>query len=170
MQVRGAPLIGITAAFGLARAIALDSVDGKPAARQRRPARHPPHRGQPALGPGGRGRGRVRSARPHDRADAALANSPAAARPGHCQLRPHRRARPGVIAGAEARGPAADHDPLQRRLAGDGGVGHGAGAGLQGPCRRHSRPCLGVRNPPPQPGHEPDRLGVSSARACPAPS
>jgi hypothetical protein len=56
-----------------------------------------------------------------------------------------------------------DHDPLQRRLAGDRRPRHGAGAGL---CRirpgnRH--PCLGFRNAAAQPGPA-DGLGTAPAR------
>ena len=52
MQVRGAPLIGATAAYGVALAIAEDPSDAGARCRDREARRDPPDRGQPALGAG----------------------------------------------------------------------------------------------------------------------
>ena len=50
MVVRGAPLIGATAAYGVALALADDAGDVEPGGRHRPPRRDPAHGGQPALG------------------------------------------------------------------------------------------------------------------------
>ena len=52
MQVRGAPLIGAVAAYGLCLALRADAVDRRDGARRGAAGRDPPDRGQPALGAG----------------------------------------------------------------------------------------------------------------------
>ena len=53
MVVRGAPLIGATAAYGLALALADDPRGCEPGERHHAPVRNPADGGQPALGAGG---------------------------------------------------------------------------------------------------------------------
>ena len=55
-------------------------------------------------------------------------------------------------------------DPLQRRLARHRRLGHGAGADLPGAQCRHPDPCLGRRDAAAQPGRQPDGLGARQAR------
>ena len=69
--------------------------------------------------------------------------------------------------GAQGRRPGQRPDPLQRRLAGDGGLGHGAGAHLPRPRRGRADPRLGRRDPAAQPGLGADRLGARPARRAP---
>jgi methylthioribose-1-phosphate isomerase len=57
-----------------------------------------------------------------------------------------------------------DEDPLQRRLAGGGGLGHGLGPDLYGSRGRNSAACLGRRDPPAQPGRRPHRVGAEPSR------
>ena len=54
--------------------------------------------------------------------------------------------------------------PLQRRLARHRRLGHRAGADLPGAQCRHPDPCLGRRDAAAQPGRQPDRLGARQAR------
>ncbi len=55
-------------------------------------------------------------------------------------------------------------DPLQRRLAGVRGLRHRPRPRLCGLRRRDSRPRLGGRDPPAQPGRRPDDLGTGPPR------
>ena len=52
MQVRGAPLIGVTAAYGMCLALRQDSSELGPQPSQRPPPANAPDRHQSALGPG----------------------------------------------------------------------------------------------------------------------
>ena len=54
-------------------------------------------------------------------------------------------------------------DPLQRRLAGHGGLGHRAGADLHRVQRRHRSARLGGRDAPTQPGGGADGMGAGQA-------
>ena len=141
MWVRGAPLIGATAAYGLALQACDDASDAALlAARRHLDAARPTavnlawalqRMWTASAAPagaracrGGMARGRCHSRR------------------GRGHQSSHRSPRPGP-AGRFEPPPATAHpraDPLQRRLAGDGGLGHGVGAGVPGAGRRH-RPC-----------------------------
>ena len=56
MIVRGAPLIGVTAAYGVALAMRVGQLRREPAGGARAARRHAADGGQPALGPGPHGR------------------------------------------------------------------------------------------------------------------
>jgi methylthioribose-1-phosphate isomerase len=135
MRVRGAPLIGATAAYGMALAADRDASDAGLAAGGRGARRHPPHGRQPALGvermlgallplPGkraltrrlGRGGGPLRGGRGQNRAI------------GRHGL--------DLIRAARKTGPGEHPHPLQRRLARHRGLGHRPGPDL----RRRTRP------------------------------
>ena len=164
MQVRGAPLIGAVAAYGLCLALREDSGDRGDGAGGRDARRDAPDRDQPALGD-----------RPH--ADAAAQHAARGARRrGLCGGGGHRRrgcraergdrhARPAADRRGGARqGPGERAHPLQCGLARDGGLGHRAGADLQGARCRHPRACLGGRDAPAQPGRRAHRLGARPSR------
>jgi methylthioribose-1-phosphate isomerase len=136
MWVRGAPLIGATAAYGLALQ----------AARRCRPTRRcrrGPHAGLGAADGGEPGLG----AATHDGAAAALALPTRARRPGGWPMPLPTRTWPSTRPSAAtacrcsrpsppAR-PAERADALQCRLAGHRGLGHRAGAHLPGAGRGH---------------------------------
>ena len=164
MWVRGAPLIGATAAYGLALQARDDASDAalQAACRHLASARptavnlawalqrmwtqlQPLPRARACRGGVARGRCHCRRGRGHQ--------------PGH------RPPRPG-LAGRVEPPPAKAHpraDALQCRLAGHGGLGHGVGAGVPGAGRRHRRARVGGRDPPAQPGRQPDGLGAGAA-------
>ncbi len=156
MQVRGAPLIGATAAYGMALAVADDPSD---AAARRTPPRSlaatrptavnlawalaEMRRALADLPP------QLRLAAALDRAAAIaeedVAINRAIGEHGLELIWAAFAAKPGVRAGA-------DPDPLQRRLAGGGRLGHRAGPDLPRPRRRHPAACLGRRDAAAQPG------------------
>jgi hypothetical protein len=159
MQVRGAPLIGVSAAYGVALALARRADDATLAAALQalaatRPTAVNLHwalaRLQACLLP----------LPPSARAAAAWLEAGRLAEEDVQQCR--RIGEHGLRRAARTRRCARahrDHDPLQRRLAGDRRSRYGAGTGL---CRirpgnRH--PCLGFRNASAQPGPA-DRLGT----------
>ena len=175
MVVRGAPLIGVTGAYGLMLALQADPSDAALAAAfARLDATRPTainlrwalERVRAAVLPlaagaarrGGRGRGgrHRRGGRGHVRGDRRPRPAPV---PGDRRPRPEERRRPA---------PQRAH-PLQRRLAGHGRLGHGPGADLQGAPLRPADPRLGRRDPAPQPGGQPDGLRAGPATACPTP-
>ncbi|CAA9243629.1 MAG: Methylthioribose-1-phosphate isomerase, partial [uncultured Acetobacteraceae bacterium] len=144
-------------------------VHRRPRRRRRHARADAAHGGEPRLG---------------RRADAGGAAQPAAggARRGRIcgsgvyrrrrrrDLPAHRRARVAAAAG-DRRGEAVGRNrerahPLQRRLVGDGGLGHGALAHLPGARRGAADPRLGGRDPPAQPGRRADRLGAGPARGA----
>ena len=147
MIVRGAPLIGAAAAYGMALAMASDASDAMLTQRLHRPDGVAPDRGEPALGA-------RRPAQPSGAAAARQAGRrrlPARRRDlrrGCRDLPAHRRerARPDPQAQAQGR-PHQRADPLQRRLARHRRLGHRAGADLPGAQCRHPDPCLGRRDP-----------------------
>ena len=166
MQVRGAPLIGVTAAWGLALALAQDASDLGLEQRRRRAASLPPHGGQPGLGD--------RAVEPGCRRAPARLTRASGPRGGgedggggRRRLSRDRRAWRGADRGGvspQGRGPGQHPDPLQRRLAGDGGLGNGPGADLRRPGarRRHAR--LGGRDAAAKPGRRLDRVRTRTAR------
>ncbi len=135
MLVRGAPLIGATAAYGMALAMRADASDAAIDAGLQDADRNTADRDQPALGA-------RRDAHP-----AAAVAAGRARRRGLCARRRHRRRRRRHQPGHRPPRPCSDRgdcrdqetgrarqraDPLQRRLAGDGRLGHGARADLPG--------------------------------------
>ena len=168
MQVRGAPLIGATAAYGMALAMR--------ARCERRRARRRLPRCSLATRP--------TAVNLRWALDGHAADGCAACRQGArgARLRARRRDRRGGRGRRAAPSPAhglplieaafaeegararRDPDPLQCRLARRGRLGDGAGAGLSRARPRHSRPCLGRRDAAAQPGRQPHRLGTRPAR------
>ena len=164
MIVRGAPLIGAAAAYGMALAMAADPSDAgleraydvllasRPTAVNLRWALDD-LRGAAGAAAGRQApRGRLRPRRRD-------------LRRGCRDLPPHRRERPGRDQAPRAarRAHQCPH-PLQRRLAGDGRLGHRPVADLPRPQCRHPDPCLGRRDAAAQPGRQPDRVGARQAR------
>jgi hypothetical protein len=164
MQVRGAPLIGVSAAYGIALALSLRADDATLAGR---------------LADAGRDAARRRST---------CTGRWRACKPACCRYQPRRvlpprgsrqagiadedvdqcrrigAPRPAAFALVSAGWPSArDHDPLQCRLAGHRRSRHCAGAGLCRFRRGNRQPCLGFRNPPTQSGAA-DGLGAAAAR------
>ena len=151
MQVRGAPLIGVAAAHGMALATLADPTDlDTPAATL---AADAADRRQPGVGPRpSRRRARTgRHRRPRRRR--ARSRQPDG-RPGRRRLPSHRRARCHPIRrDPRAHRPSrAGAHPLQRRPARLRRVGHRDRARLRGARARASRSTLGARDPAPQPG------------------
>ncbi len=172
MWVRGAPLIGATAAYGMATAMAPRPV-GRSSERNLGPAaRHPAHRDQPALGAGrdARAAGPACAGRPRRRR---VQQSRRNLRRG-CRDQPHDR-RPRAAdhprhRRAETRGRPGPHpDPLQRRLAGDGRLGHRDLADLPRGAGGHPGACLRRRNPAAQSGRASDRVGNGRSRRAARP-
>ena len=147
MVVRGAPLIGATAAYGVALAMRADASDAR---ARRAPSRvlggDAADRGQPALGARAHG---ARAAAASRRASARRAPSPrrrAIADEDVALLPRHRRARRRADPrgrGAKARRAGQHPHPLQRRLARDRRLGHRAGADLRRARRRRARSMSG---------------------------
>ena len=135
MLVRGAPLIGATAAYGMALAMRADASDAaldrayqtliatRPTAINLKWALDEMRVAVAAIAAGGARRGGL-CARRRD------------CRRGHRHQPGHRPARPGLDRGDrrdQETGRARQRaDPLQCRLAGDGRLGHGDGADLSG--------------------------------------
>ena len=164
MIVRGAPLIGAAAAYGMALAMAADPSDAmlarayqvllaaRPTAVNLRWALDDLQRPARPLPPARRREAAYRRAAEICDEDAEICR-----RIGEHGLGEIRRAE------AARRSPQCPY-PLQRRLARHRRLGHGAGADLPGARRRHSHPCLGRRNAAAQPGRQPDGLGARQAR------
>ena len=167
MQVRGAPLIGAAAAYGMALALRADAErcrDSKP------PPRRCWRRGRPRSICAGRSRicgGCSRRCRRAARVAAAYRARGGDLRGGCRDQSRHRRRRPAADRGGVAEegpaGPRRDPHPLQCRLARDRRLGHGAGADLSRARARHSASCLGRRDAAAQPGRQPHRLGARPA-------
>jgi hypothetical protein len=167
MHVRGAPLIGATAAYGVALAMRADATDAALAAACATLAATRPtainlrwalDRMRGALAPvavGARAAAALVAAA--QICDEDVAQCEAIGRHGLALMRGG-GASPGA-AGAGAH-------PLQRRLAGHGRLGHRAGADLHGPRGRRAGPGVGRRDPAAQPGRQPDRLGAGAGTAC----
>ena len=161
MQVRGAPLIGATAAYGVCLALLEDPSDEGLERAYARLIRTRPtavnlrwalDRMMAAL----RNRTRER------RVAACLRGGRADLRRGRGDLPGDRRAWAGIAAPcrrAEAAGRAGQHpDPLQCRLARHDRLGDGHGPDLPGAGGGHPDPCLGRRDPAAQPGCGADRV------------
>ncbi len=170
MQTRGAPLIGAVAAYGLCLALRVDASD---AALERaydlllatRPTAVNLKWGLDEIVAAVRNRPRgERVAAAYARAAAIceedVASNDAIGRHGLAVIE-------GLMAGKAPGAARQRAHPLQRRLAGDGGLGHRAGADLQGSPRRRAAPCLGRRDAPAQPGRRAHRLGAAPAGAFP---
>ena len=167
MWVRGAPLIGVTAAYGVAIQMRDDPSDAALDKRLAQAARDAADGDQSALGAG---------------RDAPRAVAAASGRARRGRLPPRRRdrrrgrraqpldrqARPGNHQGdrgaEEARRAGQHPHPLQRRLAGDRRLRHRHRADLSGDRGRHSGPRLCRRNAAPQPGRPAHRLGDGRPR------
>ena len=167
MVVRGAPLIGVTAAYGMALAMADDPSDAGARARPTtlllatRPTavnlRWALDDLRALLAPLPRPSARD-GGLPARRRDLrrGCRDLPRIGEHGLAVIRRRRAAQ-------RRRADQRPH-PLQRRLAGDGRLGHRAGADLPGARGRHPDPCLGRRDAAAQPGRQPDRLGARPAR------
>ena len=167
MQMRGAPLIGATAAYGVALALRADAsdealerayatllatrptainlkwaLDEMMAAVRNRPRERARRRRLPRAPP----RSATRMS-PSTRRSAATA----------CADRGDRREQEAGRAGQRAH-------PLQCRLARHRRLGHRDGADLHGARPGHAGPCLGRRDAPAQPGRLAHRLGARPAR------
>ena len=165
MRVRGAPLIGVAAAFGLALAMSRDPSDESLARTAARLAATRPDGREPRLGdrdgcarrsralPRASGRRRRGSRRRRSPTRTSALNE-AIGRHGLALIErehaAHRRVR--------------EHPhPLQRGLARDRRLGHRARAHLHGPRRGHPRARVGGRDAPAQPGAA-HRLGARGPR------
>ena len=171
MWVRGAPLIGVTAAYGVALAIRSDPSDANLDVGLGNAACDPAHGDQPALGARRRARpvcarraGRGAPRRPMPRPPRSpTRTSPSTAPSAATGSADHPRDR-----GDEKARRAGQHPhPLQRRLARDRRLGHRDRADLPGAGAGHPGPCLGRRDPAAQPGRVADRLGVRQPRNVP---
>ena len=171
MQVRGAPLIGVTAAYGVCLALREDASDAAIERGLRHLAGHAADRGQPALGArrtcgevltdlppraaAGRGLSRGRPSSP-------TRTSPPAAPIGDHGLPLIRE--PSAARSTGAAGQRAD--PLQRRLAGDRRLGHGLAPIYKAHDGRHPRARVGRRDAAAQPGRRPSPPGSWASTAC----
>ena len=167
MQVRGAPLIGAVAAYGMALALRAGCVRCGAGARLCAADRDAADRDQPEMGarrddgggaqPPARGSRRRRlPARRRDRRRG---------RRDQCGDRP---ARPEADRGdrrAKKPGETGQRaDPLQCRLARDRRLGHRDGADLPGARQGPAGPCVGRRDAPAQSGRFAHRLGARPSR------
>ena len=166
MIVRGAPLIGATAAYGVALAMRAGASDAALDEAVRvlgatRPTAVNLHWALERMA-------RVlRPLRAGERAARAFAAAAAICRRGRRLLPRHRRARRRAHPrgrGAKARRAGRHPHPLQRRLARDRRLGHGAGADLRRARCRRAAPCLGRRDAAAQPGRGAHRLRARRAR------
>ena len=164
MQVRGAPLIGVTAAWGLALALRDDPSDAALAGRAPRCRRRAPRRST-LPGPGADRSVPSRRLLADDRARPRPARR-RHRRGGRRRLPRHRRAwRRTHRRHRRAQGRRAGRNPhpLQRRLAGHRGLGDGPGPDLCRPGARDRRPRLGRRDAAAQPGRGSHRLRARPA-------
>ena len=174
LRVRGAPAIGVAAAYGAvlgARARGIDDADVGP---RRHRARRPAY---------------LRTSRPTavnlfwalDRMDARRGvrwprgDGPRAAGPAARRGPADRRRRPRHVPGdrpprgGAGRARAGDPDPLQRRRPGHGRLRHGPGGHLRRPRAGHAAPRLRRRDPARCSRGPGSRPGSSSAAASPSP-
>ena len=167
MLIRGAPLIGATAAYGICLALRADASDEGARPGLCDAARHAADRDQSQMGArrdDGRG-AQPAARRPRRRRLSARRRDLRRGRRHQYRDRPqrpaadrgHRRAQEAGRAGQRA-------DPLQCRLAGDGRCRHRHGADLSGARQGHPDPRLRRRNPAAQPGRFAHRLGARPAR------
>ncbi len=169
MQVRGAPLIGAAAAYGLWLAMREDGSDAglEAACRSLLATRPTAVNLRWALETMSAELGGVR---PSERAAAARAAADRIADEDVTLNRAIGEHALGAAASAGRPAPgrrAAERaHPLQRRLAGHRRSRNGAGRGVRRARRRRAGPRLGRRDAPAQPGRRADRLGAARARAC----
>ena len=167
MVIRGAPLIGATAAYGISLALREDASDDGLERAYARLLRHAADRDQPQMGArrddGGGAQSSARRAgggrlcaRRRDRR-AGRRHQPRDGPPWARADRGDRGRQESGRAGQRA-------DPLQRRLARRRRCRHRARAGLYGARCGRARPRLGRRDPPAQPGRLAHRLGAQSPR------
>ena len=165
MVVRGAPLIGATAAYGLALALAARADDARSerAYRALLASRPTAVNLRYALDDV---RARVAPLPPAERAEAAWARAAAICEEDVALNR--RIGEAGLRADRSDPSPSRAHgqhpDPLQRRLAGDRRLGHGDGADLSGARSRRAGACLCRRDAAAQSGRGADRLRTRPAR------
>ena len=165
MLVRGAPLIGATAAYGLCLAIRADASDAsldaayetliatRPTAVNLRWALDDMRDRLGPLAPGERRAAAYQRAAEICDEDVAI---------NRAIGRKRRRADPP---GPPTVGAGRQHtDPLQCGLAGDRGLGHGFVADLSRARGRHPGPCLGRRDAAAQPGASLTRVGAGRPR------
>ena len=168
MQVRGAPLIGAAAAYGVCLALRADASDDALGARLCDAAGDPPDRDQPQMGArrddGGRAQPPARRSalaaayrRAAEICDEDVAINQAIGRHG---AQADRSASPRKEAGRTRQ----RAHPLQRRLARHRRFRHRAGADLRGARQRPAGPCLGRRDAAAQSGRRAHRLGARPAR------
>ena len=165
MIVRGAPLIGAAAAYGMALAMAADPSDaGLERAYDVLLASRPTAVNLRWALDDLRGAAGAAAARP------SAARPPTAAPPRSATRMPRSAAASARTAWREikrleaARRAHQCPHPLQRRLARDGRLGHRSVADLSRPQCRHPDPCLGRRDAAAQPGRQPDGVGARQAR------
>ncbi len=167
MQVRGAPLIGATAAYGVCLALRADASDEALERACATAHRHPPDRHQSQMGARRDGGG---GAQPPARGAARRRLSPCGRdqRRGrrHQQGdRPPRRGADRGDRGKQAAGRAGPRaHPLQRRLSRHRRSRDRDRADLHRARPGRGAPCLGRRDPPAQPGRLAHRLGARPAR------
>jgi hypothetical protein len=161
MQVRGAPLIGAVAAYGVALAMRQDPSKLDEILEALNETRPTAINLRWALD---RQRAKLHNLPLEARAAAAYAEAAAGRRRRCRDLPPHRRERPAAAQrDRREEGPGERAHPLQRRLARDGRLGHGALARSTRRMTPASRPCLGGRDPPAQPGRRADGLRAGRA-------
>ena len=173
MQVRGAPLIGATAAYGVCLAMLADPSD---AGLERAYRAAHPHAARPRSICAGRWSGCARRCAT-SRATAGW--SLPMPRPPRSATRMSRSAARSASTGwtliaaraaPQAAGRAGQRaDPLQRRVARHHRLGHGHRADLHGAGGRHPDPRLGRRDAAAQPGRRAHRLGTRCSRECRTP-
>ena len=167
MQVRGAPLIGAMAAYGVCLALREDASDEALDRAIDLAGGAAADGGQPALGAGGDAAApcaicRASSASPpptRARPRSATRTSPPTARIGE-----HGVALIDRAANARSRPDRQRADALQRRLARLRRPRHGAGTDLRGARPRRAGACMGRRDAAAQPGRGTDRLRARRAR------
>ena len=167
MQVRGAPLIGAAAAYGVCLALRADASDENLERAYAALLEDAADRDQSANGRSTRWRPRSATSR----ARRALPPPTAARRKSATRMSPSTRRSAGMglqlieaIAATQERRAGQRADPLQRRLARHRRLGHGDRADLHGARQGHCHPCLGRRDAAAQPGRLAHRLGARPAR------
>ena len=163
MTVRGAPLIGADRRLRPGAGHARATPPTPPGGGLDRLLATPADRGEPALGARADARACSRRCARASARDAAYAEAARIADEDVATCEAIGEHGAALIREPGARGrarPRQRPDPLQRRLAGDGRLGHGARADLQGARRRHAGPRLGRRDAAAQPGRQPHRLGA----------
>ena len=166
MLVRGAPLIGATAAYGVGLGHARGRRRTRRWTRLPAPDPHAPDRRQPALGARPDAAARCATSRAARRVELAYAEAAAICDEdvAICQaIGEHGLGLIRDIAATQAARRAGQRpDPLQRRLARHHRLGHGHRADLPRAGGRHPGPCLGRRDPAAQPGRLAHRVRAAA--------